>query len=43
MTILEILGSVVGAALVVAAVAYIRRARKTKEPIRLGIDKRLCP
>jgi hypothetical protein len=43
MTMLDILGSMVGAVLVVAAVAYIRRSRKTKEPIQLGIDKNLRP
>ena len=43
MTMLAILGSMVGAVLVVAAVAYIRRAGKTKEPIRLSIDKKLRP
>jgi hypothetical protein len=43
MTMLAILGCMVGAVLVVAALAYIRRARKTKEPIRLGIDKNLRP
>ncbi len=40
MTILEILGSLIGAALVVAAVAYIRRSRKSREPIQLTIDKK---
>jgi len=43
MTILEMLGSLVGAVLVVTAVAYIRRSRKTKEPIQLGIDNKLGP
>jgi hypothetical protein len=43
MTLLEILGSMVGAVLVVAAVAYIRRSRKTKEPIQLGINKNFRP
>ena len=38
MTMLEILGSMVDAAPVVAAVAYIRRSRKTKEPLQLGIN-----
>jgi hypothetical protein len=41
MTLLEILGSMVGAVLVAAAAAYIRRSRKTKEPIQLGINKNL--
>jgi len=40
MTILEILGSLIGAALVVAAVADIRRSRKSREPIQLTIDKK---
>jgi hypothetical protein len=43
MTMLAILGCMVGAVLVVAAVKYIRRSRKTREPIQLGIDKRLFP
>jgi len=43
MTMLEILGSMVDAAPVVAAVAYIRRSRKTKEPLQLGINKNLRP
>ena len=43
MTMLEILGSMVGAVLVVAAVAYIRRSRKTKEPLELGINKNVSP
>jgi hypothetical protein len=43
MTMLEILGSMLGAVLAVAAVAYIRRSRKTKEPIQLGVDKSLRP
>jgi len=43
MTLLEILGSMVGAVLVVAAVTYIRRSRKTKEPVQLGINKHLRP
>jgi|HubBroStandDraft_3_1064219.scaffolds.fasta_scaffold1212834_1 hypothetical protein len=38
-TRLAILGSIVGAVLVVAAVEYIRQSRKTKEPIQLAIDK----
>ncbi len=42
MTMLEILGSMFGAVLVVVAVAYIRRSRK-KEPIHLGINKNLRP
>jgi len=43
MTMLAILGSLIGAALVVAAVQYFRRSRKTREPIQLGIDKNLRP
>lgn len=43
MTMLEILGSMACAVLVVAAVKYIRRSRKTREPIQLGIDKELRP
>jgi hypothetical protein len=43
MTMLAILGSMVGAVLVVAAVKYIRRSRKTREPIQLGIDRKLRP
>ena len=43
MTMLEILGTMVGAALIVAALAYVRRSRKTKEPIQLGVDKYLRP
>jgi len=39
----EMLGSMVGAVLVVAAIAYIRRSRKTKEPIQLGVSKNLRP
>jgi len=43
MTMLAIFVSMVGAVLVVAAVEYIRRSRKTREPIQLGIDKKLRP
>jgi len=43
MTMLAILGSMVGAVLVVAAVKYIRRSRKTREPIQLGIDRKPRP
>jgi hypothetical protein len=43
MTMFAIFGSMVGAVLVVAAVEYIRRSRKTREPIHLGIDKKLRP
>ena len=43
MTMLEILGSAIGAVLVVAAVAYIRRSRKNKEPLELGVGTKLHP
>jgi hypothetical protein len=43
MTMLEILGSVIGVVLVVAAVAYMRRSRKNKEPIQLGVGTKLHP
>jgi hypothetical protein len=43
MTMLAILGIMVGAVLVVAAVEYIRRSCKTREPIQLAIDKKLRP
>jgi hypothetical protein len=43
MTMTEILGSAIGAILVVAAVAYIRRSRKNSDPIELGVDKKLRP
>ena len=43
MTILEMLGSVVSVVLVVAAVAYVRRSRKNKEPIQLGVGRKLHP
>ncbi len=42
MTILMILITVVGA-LVVAAIAYTQRSRKNKEPIQLGIGRKLRP
>jgi ABC-type antimicrobial peptide transport system permease subunit len=40
MTILVILGIVIGAALVVTALAYTRRSRKSKEPIQLDVGRR---
>jgi hypothetical protein len=43
MTMTEILGSAIGAILVVAAVAYIRRSRKNSDPIELAVDKKLRP
>ena len=43
MTTLVILGSVTAAALVMAAVAYTGRSRKNKEPIQLGVGKKLHP
>jgi multisubunit Na+/H+ antiporter MnhC subunit len=36
-----ILAIVIGAAIVVAAVAYITRIRKNKEPIQLGAGRKL--
>ena len=41
MTILVILGGVLGVALVVAAVTYTGRSRKRKEPIQLGVGRKL--
>jgi hypothetical protein len=43
MTMLLILASVIGAALVAAAVAYTRRSRKNSEPIQLGVGRKLRP
>jgi hypothetical protein len=43
MTMMGILGSAIGAILVVAAVAYVRRSRKNSDPIELGVDKKLRP
>jgi hypothetical protein len=43
MTMTEILGIAIGAILVVAAVAYIRRSRKNNDPIELGVDKKRRP
>jgi hypothetical protein len=41
MTMLVILAIMVGAALVVAAVAHARRSRENKEPIQLGVGRKL--
>jgi len=43
MTMLLILGSVIGAALVMAAVAYARRLHKNTEPLQLGVGRKLRP
>ncbi len=43
MTMLVILGSMIAAALVVAAVAYTRRLRKNTEPLHLGVGRKLRP
>jgi uncharacterized membrane protein (UPF0136 family) len=40
MTTLVILAIMVGAALVVAAVARTRRSRENKEPIQLGVGRK---
>jgi hypothetical protein len=41
MTILLVLGSVIGAALVVAALTYAGRSRNSKESIQLGVGRKL--
>ena len=41
MAMLLILATMVGAALVAAAVAHIRQSRKNKEPILLGVGRNL--
>jgi hypothetical protein len=41
MTTLVILAIVAGAALVVAAVVHTRRSRENKEPIQLGVGRKL--
>ena len=41
MVMLVILPSMVGAAIVVAVVAHIRRSRENKEPIQLGVGRKL--
>jgi hypothetical protein len=38
---MAIIGIVLGAAVVVAAVAYTRRSRSNKEPIQLGVGRKL--
>lgn len=43
MTMLVILGLLIGAALVIAAVAYTTRSRKYKEPIQLFMGRKLRP
>jgi ABC-type antimicrobial peptide transport system permease subunit len=40
MTILAILGIVIGVALVVTAVAYTRRSRKREESIQLDVGRK---
>jgi heme/copper-type cytochrome/quinol oxidase subunit 2 len=42
MTMLVIFGTVVGA-LLVAAIAYTQRSHKNKEPIQLGVGRKLRP
>jgi hypothetical protein len=41
MAMLVILATMVGAALVVAVVAHIRRSRENKERIQLGVGRQL--
>jgi hypothetical protein len=41
MTMLVVLAILVGAALVVPAVAHTRRSRENKEPIQLGVGRKL--
>jgi hypothetical protein len=43
MMMLMILGGVVGAALIMCAVAFTRRSRKDKEPIQLDVGRKLRP
>src|SRR6266403_5377812 len=43
MAMLVILATMVGAALVAAAVAHIRQSRKNKEPILLGVGRSSVP
>ena len=43
MAMVVILAIVVGAALVVAAVAHTRRLREEKQPIQLGVGRKLRP
>jgi hypothetical protein len=41
MTMLAVLAIIVAAALAVAAVAHARRSRENKEPIELGVGRKL--
>ena len=41
MMMLVVLGSVIGAALLVVAIAYARLSRRNQEPIELGVGGRL--
>ena len=41
MAMLVFLATMVGAALVLAAVAHIRRSRENKEPIQLGVGRKI--
>ena len=41
MTMLVILAIVLGAGLAVAAVTYTRKSRKNREPIQLGVGRKL--
>jgi hypothetical protein len=43
MTMLMVLGSVIGVVLVAAAIMYTRRSRKSQEPIQLGVGRKLRP
>jgi hypothetical protein len=43
MTIMLILVIVIGVALVMGAVAYTRRSRKNKEPLQLGVGRKIRP
>ena len=43
MTILGILGIAVGVVLVFAAIVYTRRSRKNREPLDLGVGRKLRP
>jgi hypothetical protein len=38
-----ILVIVIGVALVMGAIAYTRRSRKNKEPIQLGVGRKIRP
>ena len=41
--IMLILVIVIGVALVMGAIAYTRRSRKNKEPIQLGVGRKIRP